>query len=107
MPGPRISCPNQLIGRSWAIAFVRDLPQNPDAIAIALAIIAMAHSLGLRAIAEGVETQTQFDFLKEQGCDEVQGFLFSQAIPALEFVQFLDNPGPALRLPPPVLLKAA
>ena len=84
-------------------SFVRDLPDNQDASAIALAIIAMAHSLGLRVVAEGVETPTQLTFLKEHGCDHVQGYLFSPAVPAPEFARFLDDASPALRLPPPVL----
>jgi len=58
-----------------------------------MAIIAMAHSLGLQVVAEGVETESQFAFLKEHGCDYVQGYLFSPPVPAPEFVQFFDNPG--------------
>jgi EAL domain-containing protein (putative c-di-GMP-specific phosphodiesterase class I) len=84
-------------------SFVRDLPDNRDASAIALAIIAMAHRLGLRVVAEGVETATQLTFLKEHGCDHVQGYLFSPAVPAPEFARFLDGAGPVLHLPPPVL----
>ena len=59
-------------------SFVRDLGANTDDQAIARAIIAMAHELRLRVIAEGVETQAQFDFLRANGCDEVQGYLFAR-----------------------------
>jgi EAL domain-containing protein (putative c-di-GMP-specific phosphodiesterase class I) len=74
-------------------SFVRDLPANRHGATIALAIIAMAHSLGLRVVAEGVETDAQFAFLKEHECDEVQGYLFSRPVPAPEFVHFFDDAG--------------
>ena len=54
--------------------FVRDLPHNHDDIAITRAVIAMAHSLNMNVIAEGVEHQAQFDLLRDEGCDEFQGF---------------------------------
>ncbi len=74
-------------------SFVRDLPGDEDGSSITMAIIAMAHGLGLQVVAEGVETEAQFAFLKEHGCDYVQGYLFSPPVPAPEFVQFFDNPG--------------
>ena len=74
-------------------SFVKDLPADESCSAITLAIIALAHSLGLRAVAEGVETEAQLEFLKERGCDEVQGYLFSPPVPALKFAQFFDNSG--------------
>jgi diguanylate cyclase (GGDEF)-like protein/PAS domain S-box-containing protein len=80
-------------------SFVRGLPENRDDPALIAAIIAMGHSLGVRVIAEGVETEAQLAFLKEHGCDEVQGYLFSPAVPAPEFVQFFDNPANSVRLP--------
>ena len=73
-------------------SFVRDLPGDEDSSAITLAIIAMAHGLGLRVVAEGVSTEAQLAFLKEHGCDYVQGYLFSPPVPAPEFVEFFDNP---------------
>jgi len=74
-------------------SFVRDLPKDKDAAAIALAIIAMAHSLGIAVVAEGVETEAQLAFLKEHHCDEVQGYLVSPPVPAPQLVQFLENAG--------------
>jgi diguanylate cyclase (GGDEF)-like protein len=64
--------------------FVRDVTTDADDAAIAKAIIAMAHSLKLKVIAEGVETREQLDFLSSEACDEIQGFLFSRPLPALD-----------------------
>ena len=58
-------------------SFVRDLPDDKEDASIARAIIAMAHSLDLKVIAEGVENQQQLDFLRELDCDEIQGYLIS------------------------------
>lgn len=66
-------------------SFVHDIPADRDDMAIAAAIIAMAHNLNLQVVAEGVETQAQLDFLREHGCDEVQGFYFGRPVPADEF----------------------
>ncbi|MBI3730519.1 MAG: EAL domain-containing protein [Burkholderiales bacterium] len=68
-------------------SFIDDLPGNESDIAIVTAIIHLAHALKLRVIAEGVETQEQRDFLQQQQCDEMQGYLFSQAMSAEEFEQ--------------------
>ncbi|OEC34086.1 diguanylate cyclase [Pseudomonas sp. 21C1] len=66
-------------------SFVDGLPHGEQDGQIARAIIAMAHSLNLSVIAEGVETQAQLDFLREHGCDEVQGFLLGRPMPAHQF----------------------
>ncbi|MBB1517955.1 sensor domain-containing protein [Aquipseudomonas guryensis] len=66
-------------------SFVDGLPEGEQDGQIARAIIAMAHSLGLAVIAEGVETQPQLDFLREHGCDEVQGYLLGKPMPATQF----------------------
>ncbi len=70
-------------------SFVQDITTSPDSAAITLAIIAMAHSLGLKVIAEGVETEEQLAFLRSHGCDEMQGYLFSRPIPIDAFTQLL------------------
>jgi diguanylate cyclase (GGDEF)-like protein/PAS domain S-box-containing protein len=69
--------------------FVRDLTEDGEDAAITRAIIAMAHSLELKVVAEGVEEQQQLDFLKSQGCDEIQGFLISRPIEAIQFASLL------------------
>ncbi len=70
-------------------AFVRDLATNADDMAITLAIISMAHSLKLKVVAEGVETTDQLDLLADAGCDEIQGYYFSQPLPAQEIERLL------------------
>ena len=70
--------------------FVDGLPSGEQDAQIARAIIAMAHSLNLAVIAEGVETHEQLDFLREHGCDEVQGYLFGRPMPAEQLVEQLQ-----------------
>lgn len=72
-------------------SFVRDVTRDPDDAAIAAAIIAMAHSLKLTAVAEGVETEAQLEFLRAQRCDEMQGYLFSPPVPAEKFEELLES----------------
>lgn len=67
------------------ISFVREVTTDPESAAIARSIIAMGHNLNLRVIAEGVETAGQLAYLRSHGCDEMQGFFFSWALPAEEF----------------------
>lgn len=70
-------------------SFVQELTINADDKAIASAVIALARSLGLAVIAEGVETQEQLDILAEMGCDDVQGYLFGRPVTAAEFAEIL------------------
>jgi len=70
-------------------SFVRDITSDPDSATIAKTIIAMAHSLRLKVIAEGVETTAQLGYLRLQACDEIQGYLFSRPIVAEEFGNLL------------------
>jgi len=65
-------------------SFVMDLENNRDDAAICAAIIAMAHNLELRVIAEGVENQQQLEYLQSQGCDQIQGYLISPPLPPSE-----------------------
>ena len=62
-------------------AFIRDVTTDPDDATITVAMIKLAHSLGLKVVAEGVETRAQLDFLIRHGCDEMQGYYFSQPLP--------------------------
>jgi diguanylate cyclase (GGDEF)-like protein/PAS domain S-box-containing protein len=70
-------------------SFVRDLTDDPEDKAIVSAIISMAGSLGLQTIAEGVETEGQLAFLRDSGCNEVQGYYYSKPLPAQAFEAFL------------------
>jgi EAL domain-containing protein (putative c-di-GMP-specific phosphodiesterase class I) len=69
--------------------FVRDVDSDPAARGVADAVIKMAHSLGLRVVAEGVDSDAQARILMEQGCDELLGFLLSPAVPPEGLVRFL------------------
>lgn len=71
--------------------FVRDIPQDSSDMEIAAAIIGLAHSLRLKVVAEGVETEEQRRFLEQHGCHAYQGFLFSRPVPADEFVALLAS----------------
>jgi diguanylate cyclase (GGDEF)-like protein/PAS domain S-box-containing protein len=62
--------------------FIDDTPTNPQSCEIVLAIINMAHAMKMQVIAEGVETKEQLDFLRQNGCEEYQGYYFSRPVPA-------------------------
>ena len=70
-------------------SFVRDLPHNGDDVAITRAVIAMAHSLKMSVVAEGVEHQNQFDLLRQEGCDEFQGYYCRPPLEEAELLRFL------------------
>lgn len=72
-------------------SFIRDVPVDPDDVAITLAIISLATSLGLKVVAEGVETQTQLTFLEDNHCDYIQGFLVSQPLDPQAMLQWLNR----------------
>jgi diguanylate cyclase (GGDEF)-like protein len=70
-------------------SFIREIAIHPDDAAITTAIIAMGHALGLRVIAEGVETEAHLSLLQKQGCDEIQGYLVGRPVPAERFEEHL------------------
>jgi EAL domain-containing protein (putative c-di-GMP-specific phosphodiesterase class I) len=77
-------------------AFVTDLATSDEARSIAIAVVQMAHSLDMRVVAEGVETERQRDLLVEIGCDELQGFLFAKPMSARSLAMWAtdDDNGP-------------
>jgi diguanylate cyclase (GGDEF)-like protein/PAS domain S-box-containing protein len=79
-------------------SFVRDIHSDPDDAAIVSAIIAIAHSLGLEVVAEGVETPEQLAFLRALGCDSAQGYYFSRPVPPEEFAELLAGWKPQARV---------
>ena len=82
-------------------SFINDLASSTDACAVVDAVVRLAHALGLRVVAEGVETPSQQDILRQLACDELQGFLFAQPMNAMEFMDWATKcpgatvPGPA------------
>jgi EAL domain-containing protein (putative c-di-GMP-specific phosphodiesterase class I) len=74
-------------------SFVRDIPSDTDDVAITSAIIALGHRLQMTIVAEGVETEEQLAFLVREGCEEVQGYLFSRPLPAGEVSSLLQQEG--------------
>lgn len=82
------------------IAFIREVTSNPQDAAITRTIIELAHSLNLRVVAEGVETQAQLEFLRHAGCDQIQGYLFSRPLPMQELERLLLEKRSLVRPPP-------
>ncbi|MEO7941571.1 MAG: EAL domain-containing protein, partial [Burkholderiaceae bacterium] len=70
-------------------SFVRDIHSATQDAVIAKVVIAMSHGLGLQVIAEGVETESQCDFMRRNGCDEIQGYFFSRPVPAIQLLALL------------------
>ncbi|MHB1941915.1 MAG: EAL domain-containing protein [Acidiferrobacteraceae bacterium] len=81
-------------------SFVRWMTSDPDSFVIARAVVALAHGLGMRVIAEGVEAEGQLRLLVGERCDEVQGYFFSRPVPASEFYELLRT-GACYQLPKP------
>jgi len=69
----------------------RDLSERPQSIAIIRAVTAMSINLGMKTTAEGVETEEKLKTLKEEGCTEAQGYLFSKPVPAAQAAQLLQS----------------
>jgi EAL domain-containing protein (putative c-di-GMP-specific phosphodiesterase class I) len=72
-------------------SFVRDIPRDEDDAAIASTIITMAHSLGLKVVAEGVETLDQLKFMRRHSCDTMQGYYLSRPLTPEQFADFLKS----------------
>jgi EAL domain-containing protein (putative c-di-GMP-specific phosphodiesterase class I) len=70
-------------------SFIADMQRDPDDLALTTAIIAMAHSLGITVVAEGVEKEAQFDILRDRGCDLAQGYWLGHPMSAAEFAHLL------------------
>jgi diguanylate cyclase (GGDEF)-like protein len=83
--------------------FIGDLTRDPDDEAITATVITMGHSLGLNVIAEGVESEQQLGYLREQGCDEIQGFWLSPPLDAHRCLAFIRSwqPGTVAAIPSP------
>ena len=78
-------------------SFLKELERDPNTLPLVSAIVALAHGLGLTIVAEGVETQQQFETLRSIGCDRFQGYLLGQAAPALAIKRLLEAAGSMLR----------
>ncbi|NES70406.1 MAG: EAL domain-containing protein, partial [Okeania sp. SIO2D1] len=72
-------------------SFVSNITEDSKTGAITIAIIQMAHNLNLKVVAEGVETQSELDFLRKYDCDEIQGYLFSAPLPTSKFENLLKT----------------
>jgi EAL domain-containing protein (putative c-di-GMP-specific phosphodiesterase class I) len=79
-------------------SFIADVVSDPSGSSVVTSVISIAHNLGLSAIAEGVETSDQLDFLVDNGCDMLQGYIFSKPMPADEYAELLRR-DPRLECP--------
>lgn len=73
------------------MSFIRKIGENPKTKSIVHSIIGMAHKIGIKTVAEGVETEEQVSFLRQSGCDYIQGYYYSKPLPEEEFVEFLEK----------------
>lgn len=73
------------------MSFIRKIGENPMTKSIVHSIIGMAHEIGIKTVAEGVETEEQVSFLRQSGCDYIQGYYYSKPLPEEEFVEFLEK----------------
>ena len=73
------------------MSFIRKIGENPKTKSIVHSIIGMAHEIGIKTVAEGVETEEQVSFLRQSGCDYIQGYYYSKPLPEEEFVDFLEK----------------
>jgi EAL domain-containing protein (putative c-di-GMP-specific phosphodiesterase class I) len=70
-------------------SFVKEIGQSDEGATICDATIGLAHNLGMKIVAEGVETHEQLDYLVARGCDLIQGFYFSRPLPANQLISFI------------------
>lgn len=73
------------------MSFIRKIGENPKTKSIVHSIIGMAHEIGIKTVAEEVETEEQVSFLRQSGCDYIQGYYYSKPLPEEEFVEFLEK----------------
>lgn len=73
------------------MSFIRKIGENPKTKSIVHSIIGMAHEMGIKTVAEGAETEEQVSFLRQSGCDYIQGYYYSKPLPEEEFIQYLEG----------------
>jgi EAL domain-containing protein (putative c-di-GMP-specific phosphodiesterase class I) len=72
-------------------SFIDGLPHDSDSVSITRALLGLAKNFGLSVTAEGVEREEQLQFLKQEGCDEIQGYYFAKPMPLDAFIDFCKN----------------